>query len=35
MGCVEQLCVREDKSRTAIGWDCIEQNSVGLGKVGG
>ena len=26
---VVQLCVRKDKSRTAIGWACIGQSSVG------
>ena len=29
-----QLCVMKDKNRTAIGWGCIVQGSVGLGKLG-
>ena len=31
---VVQLCLRNDKSRTAIGLGCIGQISVGLGKLG-
>ena len=31
---VVQLCVMKDKSRTAIGWGCIVQSSVGVGKLG-
>ena len=31
---VEQLCVRMNKIRTAIGCGCIEQSSVGLGRLG-
>ena len=30
---VVQLCVRMDKKRTAIGWDCIRQSNVCLGKI--
>ena len=31
---IVQFCVRKDKSRTTIGYGCIGQSSVGLGKVG-
>ena len=31
---VGQLCVRKDKSRSAIGWSCIGQSSAGSGKLG-
>ena len=31
---VVQLCVMKDRSRTAIGWGCIVQGSLGLGKLG-